>query len=278
MVFYLAVILITINTVIVWLSLRWIKVNHHKVYFKDLPRHLVDFKILQITDLHNRSSLRKTLDIWPNVRDIQKNTGIDIAVITGDIILNRANQITPHKEDLQLLASQVPTFYIEGNHDSPHYSKISNFMKKCGITCLYNTKATIEHNGGLVDIIGTKDFISLRNTGFAGLNELFSPTASDEHPGRNFTIALTHQPQVWDKFKKTQPNLTLSGHTHGGQIRLPLLPTLYAPRQGVLPKYGQGFYNYGHAKLYVSVGIGATTFPIRFWNRPNIEVFELKGG
>ena len=261
---FIFTILAIIAIAIIWPSLKWIKVNHHAVYFENLPKHLAGFRILQISDLHNRSKRKKSLDIWPTI----KNLHFDMVAITGDIILRNPLQIYPHKYDLKDLAKKAPTFYVEGNHDAAHYPKISLFLKECGITCLYNHKTTLEHNGGFVDIAGTKDFTTLRKTNYQGLAELFEPKT-------NFCIALTHQPQVWDKFKDKQPNITLSGHTHGGQVRLPFLPTLYAPRQGILPKYGAGFYEHKNTYLFVSVGVGATDFPIRFWNRPAIEVFEL---
>ncbi|MCL1997084.1 MAG: metallophosphoesterase [Defluviitaleaceae bacterium] len=269
---YVIAILFAISIAIILPSLRWLKINYHAVYFENLPKHMVGFRVLQISDLHNRSSKKKTFDIWQKIRKMkenpQKKLPFDIAVITGDVVLRRAGQIIPHREDFVWLASHVPTFYVEGNHDSPHYGKISLFLEECGIKCLYNEKVTIEHNGGLVDVIGTKDFVQLRKEKYAGLCELFADKT-------HFSVVLTHQPQVWDKFKDSQPDFTLSGHTHGGQVRLPFLPTLYAPRQGIFPKYGRGFYYHGNSKLYVSVGVGATDFPLRFWNRPAIEIFEL---
>jgi len=259
---------------IYWGSVRWLKVYNHIVHFDDLPEHLEGLRILQISDLHSGDQEEVQFDIWRHVEGLD----FDIAVITGDIILglvwNHAGpilELEPHREHLAALASRVPTFFVEGNHESHHHVQIRQFMEEVGITFLRNETELLEINGGIIEIIGAADASTLRRDGSDGFYALFAV------PSDNFQLVLMHQPQLFDRFKNSGINLALAGHTHGGQLRLPFLPTIYAPDQGFWPRYGAGFYYYYDAVLYVSRGVGTTYFPVRFWNRPEIAIFELRG-
>jgi len=253
--------------------MNWLKVYNHTVRFSDIPEHLVGLRILQISDLHASSQTEVHFDIWSRIETLE----FDIAVITGDIILglvwNHAGpilELEPHREHLTALAARVPTFFVEGNHEAHHYRQISQFMEEVGIRFLHNDVELLEINGGIIEIIGTADYSTLRFTEFAGFHELF------DTPSDNFQLALMHQPQLFDLMKDSGINLALAGHTHGGQLRLPFVPTIYAPNQGFWPRYGAGFYYHNDAVLYVSRGITTTYFPVRFWNRPEIAIFELR--
>ena len=97
---------------------------------------------------------------------------------------------------------------------------------------------------------------------------------------KGFHIILSHQPQIFDWFKKGKipfSALILAGHTHGGQVRLPFAPTLFAPGQGIFPGYGDGWFQRedGTIKMFISRGIGATYFPIRMFNPPEIVIIEV---
>ena len=260
---------------ITWGSLRWLKVYNHVLHFDGLPAHLDGFRILQISDLHSNSPRRINFDIWRHI----DNLNFDIAVITGDIILDPRHTnygpievLEPHRQALIDLANRVPTFFVEGNHESDYFMQFSQFMAEVGIRFLFNERIYLETNGGVLGLIGTADASTLNRHQY--LNADFD--ALFENLTDNFYVVLTHQPQLFDRFKTSGISLAITGHTHGGQIRLPFLPTIYAPGQGFWPRYGNGFYNYGNAVLYVSRGIGTTYFPTRFWNRPEIAVFELR--
>ena len=92
----------------------------------------------------------------------------------------------------------------------------------------------------------------------------------------NYTILLAHRPDFFDEYVKSGSDLVLSGHAHGGQFRLPFVGGLYAPGQGFLPEYDSGIYTEGSTSMIVSRGIGNSAFPIRFNNRPEIILVELK--
>jgi len=259
---------------IAWASTSWLRVYNHVLYFDDLPPHLEGFRILHLSDLHSDYPNAANIDIWRHINQLE----FDIAAITGDIILGRRQfytgpitELDGHRAQFSALAARVPVFFVEGNHESHNFPQVATLMEDIGINFLRNHNYHLETGGGIIEIIGTADLSTLRFTDFSEFNALF------DTPSDNFQLVLTHQPQLFDHFNDSGVNLTLAGHTHGGQIRLPFFPTIYAPNQGFWPRYGAGFYSHNDAVLYVSRGIGTTYFPVRFWNRPEIAVIELRG-
>ncbi|MDR2167834.1 MAG: metallophosphoesterase [Clostridiales bacterium] len=268
-----ALLLVAIISGIAIGSTRWLKIYEHVVYFDNLPEYLQGLRILQISDLHSNHPTRINIDIWPHIAGLD----FDLAVITGDIVLDGAwgaagpvTYLNPHKDGLSALAARVPTFFVEGNHESRTSNLFVPIMRDLGIRFLLNEVHEFEFGGGLLTIVGTKDHSTMvREDSFDEMLALFDEPA-------DFRLVLTHQPQIFDLVNHTGQMLLLAGHTHGGQIRLPFLPTLYAPGQGLMPRYGAGFYHHDDAILYVSRGIGTTYFPIRFWSRPEVAIFELR--
>jgi len=255
-------------------SARWLRVYRHVVYFDNLPPHLHGLRILQISDLHANNPDFISLNIWQYIY----NLDFDVAVITGDIIMDgrwgnpcRVGDLRPHQQYLAALASRVPTFFVEGNHEAEQMAELRPLLESLGIIVLQNQTYLLEFGNSTLKIVGTRDFSAMmRDTDtFGDMFALFTNPA-------DFRLVLTHNPRIFDKIKDNGQMLVLAGHTHGGQVRLPFMPTLFAGGQGVFPAYGDGFYCHKNAVLYVSRGVGTTYFPVRFWNRPEIAILELR--
>ena len=253
-----------------------LRIKHERVSFTDLPAHLSSLKILHISDFHARYTTKTHINIWQAI----SNLNFDIAVITGDIILGDYLQLKPHINGLRDLAENVPVYFVDGNHDYMCYRKIVKLFNKIGITTLANNisdcKLGTDYGNKSLSVAGFRDFYYLQSKGFKGVAPLMDKMAAVG----GFHLILSHQPQIFYSLRSGDmpfSALVLAGHTHGGQVRLPFLPTLLAPGQGVLPEYGDGWYkrNDGKIKMYISRGIGATHFPLRFFNPPEIAVIEL---
>ena len=91
----------------------------------------------------------------------------------------------------------------------------------------------------------------------------------------SYTLLLSHRPELFETYVDCGIGLVLSGHTHGGQFRLPFIDGLAAPNQGLFPKYDAGLYTDGSTDMVVSRGIGNSIIPFRFNNRPEIVLVEL---
>ncbi|MCL2400005.1 MAG: metallophosphoesterase [Defluviitaleaceae bacterium] len=261
-----------------------LRICYEKVTFKNLPSYLRGLKILHIADLHGRSPHKMNFNIWPAINQLN----VDMAVLTGDVVLDKANQIYPHLEGLKALCKKVPVFYVDGNHENECYNEMADLLSGIGVTVLYNRQGdfavgSVESGASkVVSVTGFRDYEYLSRNKFKGV----SPLLDNMSAKGGFHVVLTHQPQIFDWLCKTNASsinsnfsaLVLAGHTHGGQIRLPFFPTLYAPGQGVLPKYGDGWYEEsdGQLKLFISRGVGATHFWLRTFNPSEVAVIELQ--
>jgi len=246
-------------------SRLWLSVRHDKIFCGKVKRPL---RVLFFSDLHGNSRRKMNLDIWKKIDDLP---GIDLVVIAGDVIINHASELLPHLGGIERLVAKVPVFYIDGNHDVRDYSAVKRLLKRCGVCVLADNKASLLVDGTKVDIIGLRDFAFHRyGGGFVAADAAMRRLDADA-----LNICISHQPQIFDRYTEHSADLMLCGHTHAGQVRLPFMPVLFAPNQGVFPKYGYGWYNVNGARMYVTKGIGTTWFPIRFWNRPEICVIDI---
>ncbi len=96
-------------------------------------------------------------------------------------------------------------------------------------------------------------------------------------PDKTYNILLSHRPEAFDLYVNKKVDLTLTGHAHGGQFRLPLIGGLYAPGQGLLPKYTSSLHEKDGKRMIISRGIGNSSFPIRINNRPELIIINLEG-
>ena len=261
--------LAAVSTVSYIASKRWLAVRRERVAFDWLPERLNGLKILHISDIHGNDPETMNLDIWPAIERLD----FDLAVITGDVIINDLDQIKPHLPSIRRLSRRVPVFYVEGNHEMMVFEEITELLKSAGVTVLAN-ECQIWKIGkyGPVHIIGLRDYCVLQ------INRIKETTKLLNGCNGGFNLILSHEPQIFRHMKRLKLGLVLSGHTHGGQVRIPAMPTLYAPGQGIFPKYGDGWYSEGYNKMYVSRGVGVTLFPVRLFNRPEVAVIECVRG
>ncbi|MCL2421507.1 MAG: metallophosphoesterase [Defluviitaleaceae bacterium] len=257
------------------------RIRYETAAFQNLPSHLRGLKILHIADLHGRHPKKMHRDIWPDVLSLD----FDMAVLTGDVVLDAVSQIYPHLDGLKALVKRVPVFYVDGNHEDGCYREMAQLFESIGINVLYNRRSRFavgrldKGKSSVVSVAGFRDYYHLKKQRFREA----IPLLDDITSSGDFHIVLSHQPQIFDllckraaKTNASPSALVLAGHTHGGQLRLPLFPTLYAPGQGILPRYGDGWYHSKRLKLFVSRGIGGTQFPIRLFNPPEVAVIQLQ--
>ncbi len=241
----------------------WFEVKQVEIKLPHLDRAFAGYRIVQISDLHAGDIIdREHLD---KVIDAVNDQNPDLVVITGDHVsrmprrhiklLDIYSRLHPHDRSLAIL----------GNHDVYNDAEpIRVALKTAGVTLLENNIYTLKRANATLHIAGVGDV-------FAKEDKLDRVLA--QLPSTGAAIMLAHEPDFADKAAATKRfGLQLSGHSHGGQVRLPFFDG-YVPE--LAQKYPLGRYQVGDMIQYTNRGIGTVKIYARFNCRPEISVFTL---
>ena len=156
-------------------------------------------------------------------------------------------------------------FYTSlGNHDYHRDNeKVAQILSQDGIVTLSNNNTFVQTDDKCLFVAGVEDL----KTGKPDVEKALNGTSG-------VTILLTHSPDVFENVPDSV-NLTLAGHLHGGQVRLPIIGALFCPSK-FGTKYASGYFEEGNKKMYVTTGIGTSKLPIRFLCTPEIVVIEFE--
>jgi uncharacterized protein len=243
-----------------------------EVGIANLPDALVGLRIAQISDIHYGDFLGEA-----HVTEVVRRTNElrpDLVVITGDFVTSGggkkkrfgAIEAPPCAKVLSGLRSQFGSFAIMGNHDAgsdPNY--ITSALEHVGIRVLRNASFPIERDGGRLWLAGTDDVLERA----ARVDLTFHGIPHGEP-----VVALVHEPDFADVIAKQGAVLQISGHSHGGQVRIPLLGAPVLPPMA--RKYPLGWYRVRGMQLYTNPGVGVINLPIRFDCPPEITAFTLR--
>lgn len=234
-------------------------------------------KFVVITDLHNKEYGEKNADL----AELVKEQNPDFIAVCGDMVNRGDPDTTKMKDVLKKLADIAPTYCCLGNHERDNAAKFGTDFKSetnsTGAVLLDNEYIKFTKNGKSVLIGGMSDY---------PYYEFYTP--DDDVPSRtlweefaekaknNFTILLHHQPEyIAEDAKKTDIDLIVCGHTHGGQIQLPFIGGVIAPNQGLFPKYDKGEFDLDGTKMIVCAGLSNTVFIPRINNQVEIGVVTV---
>lgn len=241
------------------------RISETDVFIRDLPERFDNFRITQLTDIHHSRILG--IDQVRHVVELAQQTKPDMFVLTGDYTTTYRRFIEPCAEALGQLNASDGVWAVLGNHD--HYTDpelTTRALQRRHITVLENANTTLQRGPDSLQLSGIDDW----SWNFTDWTSAFSGLKPSTP-----TILLSHQPSVLDLEQTQNVALILSGHTHGGQVRLPGLgaPMRFATRE---MKYDRGLFQRGETQLYVSSGTGVIGLPVRFGVRPEIAVLRLK--
>jgi predicted MPP superfamily phosphohydrolase len=253
-------------------------VTHRMIESSKLPASFDGYKIVHISDFHNayfgRGS-RKLLDV------IKDQDG-DVILMTGDIIDRRTPNLKRALRFIEGMTNILPTYYVTGNHEA-HYRKWPLLKKRIEQSEMYNigNKAiSLTKNNETIDLVGINDPWFFGHEDDPYVFQYFKAQLMQElmplRDNGKFTLLMAHRPELFNIYKTMPVDLVLSGHAHGGQIRLPYVKGLYAPHQGILPKYSEGVHEAHGTVLSISRGLGNSRFPFRVFNHPEVVVITLK--
>lgn len=237
-----------------------------------IPSNFDGYKILQISDLHNKRFGKNQEKLMKITEEINP----DIIVITGDLVDSRRTNLDKAIEYTNQAVKVAPVYYVPGNHESriKEYSILKEDLLKSGVKILDNKVEEININNEKISLIGMEDLDLLRiNNKVSEFEKRLN--SIKEKSKSNFKILLSHRPELLDIYTRQNIDLVFTGHAHGGQIRLPFTQGLFAPGQGLMPKYTSGIHEKDETKMIVSRGLGNSLFPFRIFNRPELVVTKL---
>ncbi len=224
-------------------------------------------RIVVIADLHSHAYGGDQKPLIDRVKKMEP----DIICLVGDL----GDDHEPFDGAALLLDGIIdlaPCYYVSGNHECwGDYPPIKEALLEYGVTILEGDSRTITVKGQTLNLCGIEDPCF---TPHASYDELLWPF--EQLPEDAYNILLSHRPEFIETISQYGFDLVLSGHTHGGQLRIPLLlDALYAPNQGFLPKYSGGLYQVEETTLVISRGLSYNPRMPRVFNPPELVLVEL---
>ncbi len=255
---------------------NYIKITNIDIVDSKIPSEFKDFTIVHISDLHNKQFGKNQKNIISKINKISP----DIIVITGDLISSYSTNLDIAIDFINNAIKVAPIYYVNGNHESrlpEDYNSLKSQMKSAGVNILENSYSSISKENSKINIIGINDpsFDALQLYGYTDQQIISKDLEKLTNNSDEYTILLSHRPELFDTYCSYNINLVFAGHAHGGQIRLPFIGGVIAPNQGFFPQYTSGLYQKGNTNMIVSRGLGNSAFPFRINNRPEIVVVKL---
>lgn len=248
-------------------------------------QHKRPLRLAVLADLHCAEYGEKNSRLIRAIYD-SKPDGV---MVVGDMLVSKPNQEVDLDITLSLmkaLTKHYPVFYSNGNHEyrmkthpeiyGAAYQKFKQNLLSLGVHLLENEKIAWEAAGSKYIIHGYE----LDNQYFSRFSRHKLPveeinTSLGRPNEEAFHILLAHNPAFFDSYAKWGADLTLSGHLHGGMIRLPFLGGVISPQVHLFPKYDKGLFQIGPKKLIVSAGLGCHSIKLRIFNPTELVIIEI---
>lgn len=267
-------IILTIITIILYarfIGTIGLKTKEYTIKDKSIPSNFDGLKIIHFSDIHYKRAINQT-----KLNKIVEEINLinpDIVVFTGDLIdqdINLTNDDFKYlTEAFNKINSKYGKYAILGNHDYNRYDDVIKVYTNSNFKYLENTYDIIYNKnnekifiGGIGNITYNLDDIDKTMEYFNNNNDI------------NYKIILTHEPDITDTIiDNYNVNLILAGHSHNGQIRLPIIGAIYTPPGAKI--YYDEYYKIDNTNLYISSGIGVSTVNYRLWNKPSINFYRI---
>ena len=259
---------------------RHLIITNYKINDPRWPAALNSWRLVQLSDIHNQATEGPgNNQIISSVQKLQPN----IITITGDLFDGDRTNIPNNLQLVKELTSIAPVYMVLGNHEfaNDDYIKLIQLVEEAGAQVMRNELVTINDPGAPITIIGLDDpaawgwplsYKAQEQLTAKTLNKIM---ALPEFNSTSPRLILAHRPELWPQYLLADPLVILSGHTHGGQIRLPLIGAIYVPNQPLLAQYDEGIFTKANSYLIISRGLGNSFINCRFDNYPQIVTIDF---
>lgn len=238
-----------------------------RTYTVASPKLTAEVRLAVVTDFHSS-------DNADDVAAMVASCAPDAVLLVGDLF-DDDTQNRPPERTLSLmrqLSAQYPCYYVSGNHEAwtGEMDALYQQTEEAGVTVLRMSSGVLTVRGQRIALCGVPDPYEMVFVGAPDTEEQLRQ-AMENVDSADFTVLLAHRPELLAKYAQFPLDLVVSGHAHGGQVRIPgVLNGLYAPNQGWFPKLAGGAYTQDGTTLIVSRGLAVRTRLPRIFNRPEV--------
>ena len=231
------------------------------------PKLTAEVRLAVVTDFHSSDNAD---DVVAMVTSCAPDAVLMVGDMFDDDIANRPTERTLSL--MRQLSAQYPCYYVSGNHEAwtGEMDALYQQTEEAGVTVLRMSSGVLTVRGQRIALCGIPDPYEMVFSGAPDTEEQLRQALEDVDSA-DFTVLLAHRPELLAKYAQFPLDLVVSGHAHGGQVRIPgVLNGLYAPNQGWIPKLAGGAYTQDGTTLIVSRGLAVRTRLPRIFNRPEV--------
>lgn len=238
-----------------------------RTYTVASPKLTAEVRLAVVTDFHSSDNAD---DVVAMVASCAPDAVLLVGDMFDDDIANRPTERTLSL--MRQLSAQYPCYYVSGNHEAwtGEMDALYQQTEEAGVTVLRMSSGVLTVRGQRIALCGVPDPYEMVFSGAPDTEEQLRQ-ALENVDSADFTVLLAHRPELLAKYAQFPLDLVVSGHAHGGQVRIPgVLNGLYAPNQGWFPKLAGGAYTQDGTTLIVSRGLAVRTRLPRIFNRPEV--------
>ena len=271
LIIFVALLIIGISTALY--STRRVKLTEIDIVNERIPKAFDGKKIVHISDLQNSYFS----GFYEQIYSLIQKENPEYILFTGDLIDRRKYHLDRAERFISKLVKIAPVVFVSGNHEAwcGKYDEVAAMLDKYEVKRLEDEQLSWQIDDGKINIIGVRD------PGFMGSYQMNDDEQNQFQSiitalcNDDYSILLTHRPELLSIYAECNVDLVLCGHAHGGQFRLPLIGPLYAPHQGLFPKYTDGVHVDKNSTEIINRGLGNGKMQFRTFNNPEVISITL---
>lgn len=282
---FAAFVIAALLVVYLWIENKNMVVTNYLLEQKKVPDNFHDMRFVCITDLHYNQYGKGNARLLKAIHESKP----DVILIAGDLVVTaKPKKIEVAYHFLSELTKRYPVYYAPGNHelkwehsigcDKEFYQNFLENLKKLGVCYLNNESLTLKKGSDTLIIRGLslplRFFVKGKQKVKISVDEIESLIGKTKEDA--YEILLAHIPDYFESYALYGADFILSGHVHGGIMKLPFLGGVISPSYELFPKYDSGIFKKGRTVMFLSRGLGTHTIPVRVFNRPELLCVEIR--